>query len=132
MIAERNQDLHYLAYYYEGGCVRLPINLSCLQEVGGRWGSIPIKPYTKARLPCITEVAEGEGLDILTDILHKSGKHLSQCRNLVSKWTPHTGNLCLINWFHSWRRSVWCLVTDLHIESFIPQRLHYVKYMMIW
>ena len=23
---------------------------------------------------------------------------------------------------------MWCLVTNLHIESFIPQRLHYVKY----
>ena len=52
----------------------------------------------------------------------------------LSNYRPVTNltYLSTTNWFCSWRRSVWCLVTNLHIESFILQRLHYVKYMMIW
>ena len=38
--------------------------------------------------------------------------------------------VCLINWFCSWRRSAWYLVTNLHIESFFLQKLHNAKYMM--
>ena len=65
------------------------------------------------------------GLDINDLSNYHPLTNLTTCPRSLSR-------LCLINWFRFWRRSVWYLVTNLHIESFILQRLHYAKYMMIW